>query len=91
MKYSALVVSSAPGRFPEMLKAIESLSNVEIHHKDEKTCRCIVIIEGEDIGVEMDKFKEISALDEVVDASLVAHNFEESAEITPIQDLTRLN
>lgn len=80
MNYSALVVSAVPGRFEGMLEDISKVSDVEIHQKDAGSGRCIVVIEGRDVEDEMEKFKELSALDSVIDVSLVVHRFDEETQ-----------
>ena len=91
MNYSALLVSAAPGRFSEMLRALNALEGAEVHHTDEETGRCIVVIEAPDLEAEMEKFKAISELTPVINTALVAHQFEDSAVIRPIEDVSPLN
>lgn len=90
MNYSGVLVSACPGCYDQMIAQLKGIKGVEVHQEDQEHNRCIIVIEAPDCGGEVELFKQVSSLPSVIDAALVVHHFEDSAEVNPIQDLGRL-
>ena len=90
MNYSGLLVACKPGCFSQALEAVSAISGAEVHQKQEEASRFIVVVEAPSVTEETEIFKSISALDSVMDVSLLVHHFEESAEINPIDNFEKL-
>ncbi len=91
MNYSGLLVSCKPGKFSEMLQALGEMDNVEVHHEQEESGRCIVVLECSSVAAEVDEFKAISELSCVMDVALIVHHFDEEAHIKSMVGTDPLN
>lgn len=91
MNYSALLVTSKPGKLSEMLSSLKKMQNVEVHHIDKVAGRCIVVLEAPGVGDEVEEFKKISTLESVMDCALVVHWFDDEAQVKPIQDPDKID
>ncbi len=90
MNYSGLLVSCKPGSLAEALNAVSTITGVEVHQKQEEANRFIVVVEAPSVIEETEIFKSISALNSVLDVSLLVHHFDESAEISPLNNFEKL-
>lgn len=79
MNYSSVVITLAAGHPAPVLKALDALEGLEVHHVDEASRRIVAVIEAETTGLEADVFECVRRLDGVLDVSLHAHFFEDEA------------
>lgn len=91
MNYSGLLVACKPGCLTEAIEAVSTVPGVEIHQKQEEANRFIVVVEASSVQDEMQIFKSISALEPVIDVSLLVHHFDDSAEINPFTNFEKLS
>ena len=69
MNISGIVVIATPEHFETVLDGLERSTLAEVHFNDgEKTI--IVTIEGENVGVETEKLREIQTMDHVLSAEM---------------------
>lgn len=84
MNYSGLLVACKPGCFSQALEAVSTISGVEVHQKQEEASRFIVVVEAPSVTEETEIFKSISALDSVMDVSLLVHHLKNPLKLIPL-------
>jgi nitrate reductase NapD len=71
MNISSLVVKVSPGSMDSVLAALSASDLCDVHFHDQQKGTIVVTIEGQDVGEEMDKMKEIEKMPHVLGAALV--------------------
>ena len=76
MNYSAIAISTRPELLESLGREIDALPWAEVYHTDEQG-RMIVVIEGNTTGLEVERLKELKAMEGVGFAKMVVHYFGE--------------
>ena len=69
MNISGIVVSVSPEYFSEVLKNLEDSPICDVHFNNESTT-IIVTLEGEGVGEETEKLREIQSMDHIISAEM---------------------
>jgi nitrate reductase NapD len=80
MNISGILVIVAPEKVDAMVKTLNALDGVDVHHIEQSTGRIIITQEAEAIHDEIDGLKRIRALPGIVLAEMSYHSFEEDTE-----------
>lgn len=76
MNYSAILVIALPGRFQDVITAINRIEGVEAHISDPDSDRLICTIEAPTTDDEVRLFHRVVELDGVNDVSLIEHRLD---------------
>jgi nitrate reductase NapAB chaperone NapD len=71
--YSGVLISAEPARFTEALGALAALADVEVHHTDASSARCVVVLESADREGQERLFRALRELPGVAGAELAFH------------------
>ena len=85
MNYSGIAVGTTPEQLETLRKEIERLEWAQVHHDDGQG-RLIITIEGNHMGEDIGRLKQIKQMPGVLFAEMVAHCCEE--EEIPVQQGT---
>ena len=80
MPVSGVVISCQPGRTDGVVTVIQSIGQVEIHHRLENG-KLVAVLETAAVEDEVAIVTEIMQVDGVIDVRLAYHNFEDLQEL----------
>ena len=81
MNISGILVVVSPQRVESMVKQLNGLDGIDVHHIDAPTGRIVITQEAESIKDEVDGLKHIQALPGIILAEMSYHNFEDDSEL----------
>ena len=81
MNISGILVVVSPQRVESMVKQLNGLDGIDVHHIDAPTGRIVITQEAESIKDEVDGLKRIQALPGIILAEMSYHNFEDDSEL----------
>ena len=90
MNISGVLVCTQPERTAAMRQKLESVPGVDVHHTDE-TGRIIITIEGADTSQDVERLKQVKALEGVLSADMIHYHFEEDDSVVPLRLLEQEN
>lgn len=93
MNLSGIVVAVAPQSFEDGIRALNAISNIEIHQSDQTTGQIVIVQEAENVNLEIDGLRKIKALPMVTYAEMVYHYVEDdnNPDIQPPDDIDSIN
>jgi nitrate reductase NapD len=80
MNISGILIIVAPENVDSIVKTLNALNGIDVHHIEQSSGRIIITQEAESIHDEIDGLKRIRALPGIVLAEMSYHSFEEDAE-----------
>ena len=80
MNISGILVIAAPENVDSIVKTLNALNGIDVHHVEQSSGRIIITQEAESIHDEIDGLKRIRALPGIALAEMSYHSFEEDTE-----------
>jgi periplasmic nitrate reductase NapD len=80
MNIASVVVATKPENLAQVKKEIQTLTWAVVHHTDEAG-RLIVTIEGETSEKDVERYKFIRSIPDVLNVELIQYTFEEDGEL----------
>lgn len=81
MNISGLAVTTRPEWVENLANTLSGLEGVEIFQTDTASGKLVVVQEADSVGAEVEGFKRIRALPQVMAVDLVQHYFEHDNEL----------
>lgn len=91
MNLSGLLVTVKQGKLEAVIKLLRAIPGVSIYQYEGQADRVVAVVEADSVSSEVDKFNEIKKVPDVIDVALINHFFEDETEVSPLNDLTKLN
>lgn len=89
MNVSGVVVTASPENVESVEEVLNTMDGVEVCESFKKDGKIIVVMEDEDTGKEVKKFKEIHNVPGVITVSMAYHHFEDEAEMRQAGDASQ--
>jgi nitrate reductase NapD len=83
MNISGVLVCAQPDELDRVQQRLPSVPGVDVHFTDEPG-RVIVTIEGADTAEDIERLKQVKALDGVLSADMIHYHFEDDDSTTPL-------
>jgi nitrate reductase NapD len=96
MNLSGILLISTAKEIDALIKTLDTMPGVEVHHIDRENNRLIVVQEAETVRNEVDGLKKIKKLPGIVLAEMIYHYIADDEDINPenlpddLDDLTGL-